>query len=366
MADRVTEVLRAAAGALGAARLEPQGTPLRGGDRAVVIRALVDGGPASVVVKAFDPARAGDGFVREAAALRVAGERDGPIPRLLAVAAEPPLVVTADLGHGANVADALVGTDPEAAVAALVGWADTLAHLHRATAGAAADFADALAAFAGDLRVDADTTPGMLADAAGRLERTLPQLGVTPTTEALEALRHVPVGETLALSPGDTCPDNNVTTATGLVLVDFEAATVRAVTWDVAYLEVPWPSCWCAWRLPPDVAHAIVARWRAAVLPALPSAAHAGFEANLAAATVAWAFVSASWFLDRALADDPPPTDPRLSGLVPSRRAMIQHRLTAAAESEALPPLGALAAEVLAATRRRWGVVALDLAPAFR
>ncbi len=60
MADRVTEVLRAAAGALEAERLEPQGTPLRGGD----------------------------GFVREAAALRVAGERDGPVPRLLAVAAE--------------------------------------------------------------------------------------------------------------------------------------------------------------------------------------------------------------------------------------------------------------------------------------
>ncbi len=88
MADRVTEVLRAAAGALEAERLEPQGTPLRGGDRAVVIRVLVDGGPASVVVKAFDAARAGDGFVREAAALRVAGERDGPVPRLLALAAE--------------------------------------------------------------------------------------------------------------------------------------------------------------------------------------------------------------------------------------------------------------------------------------
>jgi hypothetical protein len=104
VADRVTEVLRAAAGALGAARLEPQGTPLRGGDRAVVVRALVDGGPVSVVVKAFDPARAGDGFFREAAALRVAGERDGPVPRLLAVASEalPPL--------GALAAEVLAAT----------------------------------------------------------------------------------------------------------------------------------------------------------------------------------------------------------------------------------------------------------------
>ncbi|MGH8975804.1 MAG: hypothetical protein ACRD0C_21675, partial [Acidimicrobiia bacterium] len=337
-----------------------------GGDRALVIRALVDGGPDSVVVKAFDPARAGEGWVREAAALRLAGERGGPVPGLLAVTAEPPLVVAADLGGGSNVADALVGTDPVAAVGALARWADSLAHLHRVTAGAAAAYADALAAYAGDLPVDVDTTGAMLADAAATLDRLLPRLGVTPDPAVLDVLRGASVGGVVALSPGDTCPDNNVSTATGLVLVDFEAATVRAVAWDVAYLQVPWPSCWCAWRLPADVAGATVARWRAAALPALPSAAHAGFDTDLAAATTAWAFVSASWFLERALADDPAPADPRLLGLVPTRRAMIQHRLAVAAESPALPPLGALAEEVLTATRRRWGVVPLDLAPAFR
>ncbi|MGH8974215.1 MAG: hypothetical protein ACRD0C_13580, partial [Acidimicrobiia bacterium] len=73
MPPSAPEVLGAAAVALGAAGLEPQGRPLRGGDRALVIRALVDGGPDSVVVKAFDPARAGEGWVREAAALRLAG-----------------------------------------------------------------------------------------------------------------------------------------------------------------------------------------------------------------------------------------------------------------------------------------------------
>ena len=54
----------------------------------------------------------------------------------------------------------------------------------------------------------------------------------------------------LAFTPGDTCPDNDVQVADGLVLIDFEDAQWRHVVWDVAYLTVPFPSCWCSWRLP--------------------------------------------------------------------------------------------------------------------
>ena len=57
-----------------------------------------------------------------------------------------------------------------------------------------------------------------------------------------------------ALTPSDACPDNNVLRGGDLVLVDFEGAQVRHVAWDVAYLRVPWPSCWCSWRLPEDLA----------------------------------------------------------------------------------------------------------------
>ena len=39
-----------------------------------------------------------------------------------------------------------------------------------------------------------------------------------------------------------------------VVLVDFEGAEWRHVAWDVAYLRVPWPTCWCSWRMPDAVA----------------------------------------------------------------------------------------------------------------
>lgn len=329
----------------------------------MVLRATVDGGPDTVVVKVF--AGGGEGWLREAAALSLLNGRGAAVPALLAAVDRPPLVVTADLGSGLNLADALLGADPSAAAGALEAWADALASVHAATAGDGAGYAAALAVHAGDFPADLDTTEDMLGTAAATLERQLPALGVTPTPAALTELRtaaDVMGTDALALSPTDTCPDNNVTTPAGLVLLDFEGAVVRHVAWDAAYLQVPWPSCWCAWRLPAEVSAAALARWRTAVAPSLP----AGFDEALCVATVAWAFVSTSWFLDRALADDPPPEDPRLHGLAPTRRAMIAHRLDGVLSCDpVLPALGELASELLGVTRARWGDVQLALAPAF-
>ena len=53
-----------------------------------------------------------------------------------------------------------------------------------------------------------------------------------------------------ALSPADACPDNNLLTDRRLRLIDFEWSEVRHPAWDAAYLAVPWPTCWCSWRIP--------------------------------------------------------------------------------------------------------------------
>ena len=74
-----------------------------------------------------------------------------------------------------------------------------------------------------------------------------------------------------ALSPCDACPDNNVRSDSGeLSLVDFEGAAFRHVAWDVAYLTVPWPSCWCCWRIPRHLTSAAVDRYCTIMRPALP------------------------------------------------------------------------------------------------
>lgn len=364
-------VLTEAAAAMGVRSLQPIGEPLRGSDRAVVQRVAVDPGPGTAVVKVFASERAGEGWVREAAALSLLRGTGARALRLLAVGAEPPFVVSADLGAGPNLADALLGSDPAVATETLGGWADAVASVHRSTLGGAVAYAGQLARFGGDLPADVDTTPALVRDCAGQLAELLPGLGVSPTARALAELRQVTellAGGAHALSPGDTCPDNNVRTADGLVLVDFEAATVRHVAWDAAYLSVPWPSCWCCWALPEGVAAAALERWRAGVRAVFPEVDTAAFGGQLETAAAAWAFVSTGWFLARAMGEDPPPADPRLAGLVPSRRAMIQHRLGGALSRgcPALPGLADLAEQVLDATVRRWGYVPLALAPAYR
>lgn len=142
-----------------------------------------------------------------------------------------------------------------------------------------------------------------------------------------------------------------------LVLIDFEAAEWRSVAWDVAYLTVPWPSCWCAWRLPSSVTSAAVEAYRNAVGLALAP----DFGADIAAASAAWALISASWFLPKALPDDPP-----LVKQGPTRRAMIQHRLRMAGAAEASPAMAELARRLGRVLTARWGERPLEYAPAFR
>ena len=66
--------------------------------------------------------------------------------------------------------------------------------------------------------------------------------------------------------------------------------------------------CWCSWRIHADVLERAIHVYRTA--SAVADADCAGFRRDVDAAAVGWAFVSTSWFLRRALRDDPPPADP--------------------------------------------------------
>jgi hypothetical protein len=171
-----------------------------------------------------------------------------------------------------------------------------------------------------------------------------------------------------ALSPCDACPDNNVRSDSGeLSLVDFEGAAFRHVAWDVAYLTVPWPSCWCCWRIPQHLTGAAVDRYRSIMRPALPWAGSDSFWRALDRATTGWAVISAGWFLPRALDGDPPPADDRT--ITPPRRSFLLHRLAQAipaAENDDLPAVTSTLRELHARLLQLWGSQPLALAPAFR
>ena len=177
-----------------------------------------------------------------------------------------------------------------------------------------------------------DEMPDSLDRAAADLADLLPRLGITPSAAALAEVRHLQDGfggddRCWALTPGDTCPDNNVLTDAGVVLFDFEGAAIRHVAWDAAYLRVPWPSCWCAWRLPEDVAGRALERWRAAVVGTVPYVGTPSFEADLERAESGWAAVSTGWFLAGALEGDDVPGGEAGRRVAPGRRALILNRL---------------------------------------
>jgi hypothetical protein len=362
----MTDALAAARALLPGVRLH-EIARLDSGERSIVHRARAtwpDGRQSSVIVKQYRSA--GEGWVREAAALSVLPPTVR-VPRLIAVGDAPPVVITADLGSGPDVARALLGRDPDVARAAVVAWAEAVAAVHVATRDARPAFRAALDERQGDLPVGESTLSVGLDDAVRVLDRDCASLGLPVGAGAFDDLRgltHRLAGSaTAALTPADTCPDNNVGTDAGLVLTDFEGAEWRHLAWDVAYLRVPWPTCWCSWRIPDSVADDALAAYRRVASTGFPEVDGPAFGRDVEAAVIGWALLSTSWSLDTALGSDPPSNPERPT---PPRRATIVHRLDRAAAAGELPALAELSGRLAADLRGRWGELQLPYAPAFR
>ena len=259
-------------------------TRLAGGDRTAVhrVRAIdAEGRDSTVIVKQFFTA--GESWARETAALSVLPPELGA-PRLLASGADPALVVMTDAGRGDNLAEVLLGDDPERAAASLQRWAEAVAAVHVATRGLREPFRAALDERAGDLALHEARIGNDIDDAVRVLDRACGSLSVSVPAGAFDEVRELyhrlGADGAAALTPADACPDDNVAVDGGFVIVDYENAQWRHVAWDVAYLRVPWPTCWCSWRLPDDVADAAVAAYRRVAGPAFAAVADPAFDAR--------------------------------------------------------------------------------------
>ena len=272
--------LAAAAAAVGVTSLRAE-RQLGGSDRSEVWR-VDDGAGTAYVVKRY-LSRDGGTYAREPAALEaLTGAHSAP--RLVGTSTDPDLVVLEDLGSHPTVADLLLGRDPAAAQAAVDAWVDAIADLHLA---ATDDVLDAYGRRLGTRAPDIEThrIPAALDYSARDFVRVGELIGAPPPATTLDALRDVVGGLTPSppvLTPADACPDNNLMTPDGVVLLDYEFAEVRHRVWDVAYLSVPWPTCWCAWRLPDAVATGAIARYRERVAPSVPYVGSDAFDADLA------------------------------------------------------------------------------------
>lgn len=351
-------VLAAAAVAAGLSDLTRFAELARSG-RTVVWR--VSDGRDSFVLKAYLSSQ-GNGWAREASALEAASS-SLVSSNIIAVCADPQLILMNDLGVGHSLADALLGDDSSIAQSALDAWASGLARLHTAPVEVAASYGRALSGRADSQPVH--DKPRALGEAADKLQLLAPEVGVDVSDAIVDRLSRACEGFAVpadVLSPGDTCPDNNLIRDEHVTFLDFEFAEVRHLAWDVAYLRVPWPTCWCAWRLPPEVSQQAVDRYRDQAHLALPFVGSREFEHDLDLATLAWCLESAAMFLQGALSQAAAEETTKRR---PGRRLLVQNRLAIASSLTVDPDLAELAGRLHAALLQKWGPLSLGLAPAF-
>lgn len=328
-----------------------------GGSRRSVVRRVRAGTETFVVKEYLRPEEMT--WSREAAGLKAAGGVRAP--RLFGVCEDPAVVVMSDLGPGPNVADALLGTDAVLGRDRILAWAHAVGELQAHTADRLDVFREALG-----IEVPTDLTVSQMDDLGSALATLCAAHGLPWEDAVPETIQHVlgplRTGPDLALTPSDTCPDNNLLGPDGLLLLDFEHAEIRHRAWEAAYLRVPWPSCWCAWQVPDGVSGlALQAYLDASYGTDGPPST---FEADLEAATLLWCLLSVSWFLPAALDSDAAHNadDDRM----PGRRTLTLARLGLVARLSGPLPLVTWAESLRAELVGRWGDHPLRSAPAFR
>ncbi|MEV7712835.1 hypothetical protein [Streptomyces sp. NPDC088270] len=348
--------VKAAAEALGDSLSDPVGL----GHRSTVLRCR-SARYGTVLVKAYSERTA---FVTEASALALGAGG----PELLAVDADHPLVVMADLGQGPSLADVLLGDDAEAAEERLLAWARELGKV-------AVRGADRQREYDGTRRgYDPSAVAQTAKDAASvrflrRLPSVLADAGLTPPKGLADDLAEIGalVGDAYpGLTPGDTCPDNNLITPSGVRLLDFEAAGYPSVFLTAAYCRIPFPTCWCSFRIEPALASRAEEAYRGELLAIHPDLADDGiWHAGVRRALAAWATKLMFVFPDAMNADrvrnsrGGPSTTVRQ--LLRHQCEVLHRELTAAGDLEALAETAAL---VLRGTER-WQTPPLPPYPAF-
>lgn len=333
------------------------GVDLGGSSRSTVMRCRTGEGR-SVVVKAYKPDSLRC-FTAEAAGLALGS---GAGPRLLAVDADVPLLVMEDLGEAPSLADALLGQSAEAARAALLAWAAAYGRLAAETTGREAELAALRARYdRGGQQWDEDPE---LRAAVEALPGVLDALGVTvPAGLAAELSPVLRLDDYPVYSPGDICPDNNLVLPDGMRLLDFEGAGYHSVFLDAVYTRMPFSTCWCVFRLPPEIQDEIESAYRAEVAKGHPDLLDDEvWRSGMRLGMIAWT-VHVTSLAPRVLAEDRPMHRSRPA---PTARGLLRHRWRTLLPE--LTPDSALAEAVqgLLAATEKWNVAPLPLYPAFR
>jgi Ser/Thr protein kinase RdoA (MazF antagonist) len=322
-------------------------------DRRHVFRLRAGSGRSAVLKRRDDHDRGpGRGFGAELAALAYLSAMPEPVaPRLLGADEAAGILLMEDLGPGPSLADSLLAGDRARAEADLTAYARALGSLHAWSMSRPGELADLRTRHApgAALRpewlgaIEAGGAPFLSAAAALGLAAG----GVAEEMSGLgEMLRGAGY---LGLVHGDACPDNVRLLAGGAQIFDFEASGWGPVVLDAAYLQAPFPSCWCFASLPAAAAAPAVAAYRACIESA-GIALGPSWDAATAAALIGW-IIARGQAITRMLDED---REWGTTTMRPRLLAWLRNFTDAAGRAGVLPRLRSLAGAMHDRLGARW------------
>jgi hypothetical protein len=273
------------------------------------------------------------------------------------------ILVFEDLGADlASLVDPLLKGSSAEAENALKLYATALARLHSDTTGCLDAHHEMFQAIFGAGRQR--YFPGWRVEKEAGLVAN--KLGAAPPACELELLssRLSDPGPWLTLVHGDPCPDNSLFVDGRIRLIDYEFARPSHALLDGVYWRMGFPTCWCAGRIPAEVADNVDAVYRAELSNAIPlTLDDRAYQTEMAYISAIWLFTCLSWRLDDALDSD------QMWGISSIRGRLLWYleaviEITGAVN--VLPGTKEAARGWLAALRRRWPeATPLGLYPAF-
>jgi aminoglycoside/choline kinase family phosphotransferase len=247
---------------------------------------------------------------REHAAL-VTAEDASLAPRLIGADHTIGVLVASDLGTWPTLESVLLGDDPDAAAAAIVGLGRTVGRLHATTLnrGSTESHIERIGQWPG-----VDQWSGVEADV---LALGLPDARVA-RDDIANVLSRLLEPSPVVLAHMDVHPGNALVTPDGVKLLDFEGSVFGHLGFDLASLHFPFPNYSAHWAtVPPDVVAATDRAYRAE----LPESVRAGLDDEVAIGAAAALAVRVAKRLPKIAAEDQAP-DERWR-----RRAQLVHQI---------------------------------------
>ncbi|MHB8638031.1 MAG: phosphotransferase family protein [Fimbriimonadaceae bacterium] len=277
-------------------------------------------------------------------------------------------IVYEDFGPGRNLADALMGGEPDKAARALREHSKAVALLHSRTIGKEGlyiQLRDSLGPRVGLREGLGWTSPD---HERARVARGLSAIGLIPEVEfwdEYEAMRLAVSrdGPYRSFVHNDSCPDNTWMIGGALKLIDFERGGYHHRLIDAVYARMSMPHCYLANTVPMDVVRASEREYRSWYDSGPAQLDEPEFGRELVHACFYWVVSAGLFRIEESLERD-------AEWGISTRRQRVIHRLGALAgaceEFAYLPATERVTRHAKARLEAAWGIDAMSVFPAFR